>query len=332
MTRNYAIDNAKLLMIFIVIFGHLIESIINSSTLLKTIYMSIYSFHMPVFIILAGMVTRVELTKERVGKLMDSLFIPFVAFTILYEVYTLFMNGHLSGYTINFQPYWILWFLLSLFFWRVFLPFVLRFRYPITLSIAISLVAGYIDQIGYFFGLSRTLYFFPFFLIGYKLTPSFLSHKRLVNTPLVVYVGILLLNVALFWFLSDYSQRWLYGSNSYANLGVKTWEAAGIRLGLYTISIITSISIMMLIPKKEFKISSYGSNSLYVYLWHGFFIKTFIALGLISLIGKMNIVVALVVFFVLALVLTALLSTHFVVRNTQRYILMPVKKLLLAQN
>ena len=56
--RDYWFDNAKAFLVITVVIGHLIETIINQTEFtgayswMQTIYLSIYTFHMPVFLII----------------------------------------------------------------------------------------------------------------------------------------------------------------------------------------------------------------------------------------------------------------------------------------
>lgn len=102
MIRNYALDNAKYLMILLVVFGHLIEPLINDSVMIKALYMSIYSYHMPVFVILAGMMTKTSAASD-VRKIVVSILVPFLAFTLILELVTIILFGRLSNYSLNFS-------------------------------------------------------------------------------------------------------------------------------------------------------------------------------------------------------------------------------------
>lgn len=328
--RNITLDNTKFLMVFLVVFGHLIQSLIDDSAIIKTVFMSIYSFHMPVLIVISGMLAKPKFTKELFSKAITSLLVPYLAFTLLYELFSIIVHGKLSNYTMRFEPYWILWFIFSLFFWRMPLPFVLRFRYPVMVSIIVSLIAGYIDFVGYFLGISRTLYFFPFFIIGYKISVAALEDRRLTNIPKTVYLGLLACNIGIFWWLSEMPHHWLYGSYSYGKLNSGHQYAAAIRLGFYCISITMVVSILMLAPRTKSKITQYGANVIYVYLWHGFFVKALVGLGLFALIIEAGIPTpfVLALLFLGALALTLALSTDLVAMVTQKFILSPLKRAL----
>lgn len=329
MVRNNVFDNTKILMIFLVVFGHLIEPIINRNDVIKVIYMSIYSFHMPVFIILSGMLSKIDTSESRVVKNITSLIVPFLVFTILYEIFNIITKGGISHYTIAWQPYWILWFLFSMFIWKASLPIIMQFRFPLLFSIIISLAAGYVNDVGYFLGLSRTLYFFPFFIAGYIFGPKALSNRFLVKIPKSVFLLVLILNVYIFWVCRELPHQWLYGSLPYAKVGSVEIHTFLIRAALYLISFISSISILMLIPNKESKLTKLGKNSLFVYVWHGFFVKAAIYFGLIHILSNISNTFALTILFITALIITALLSSQLIAAQTEKCLLRPFRKLIL---
>lgn len=318
--RNFALDNIKFLLIILVVFGHLIEPLINQNVIFKTVYLSIYSFHMPLFILISGMLTKLVYTKEQLHKTIIDILIPFLSFTILYEIFNLMIYGHISSATLNFEPYRILWFLFSLLLYKIFLPIIMKFKYPILFSIIISLIAGYVTSVGQFLSISRILYFLPFFIIGYTLTPALLSNNRLMKIPKIFFMIILILNIILFYYMNNISHQWLFGSFSYDRLNMSEWFSWIIRLGIYIISFLTSISILMLIPNKKLSISKFGKNSLYVYVWHYFFIKLVLGLGFISFLGYIPTYEAIIVLLFMAVIVTIFLSLDFIKKVTENSI------------
>jgi len=329
--RNNVFDNTKLFMIFLVVFGHFIEPVISKSEGIKAIFMSIYSFHMPVFIILSGMLSKVDLSENRIVKNITSLIVPFLIFTVLYEILNVITGKGISHYTLTWQPYWILWFLFSMFIWKTTLPIVMQFRFPLLLSVLISLAAGYVSDVGYFLGISRTLYFFPFFIVGYILGPKVLSSEFLKKIPSLVYLLVLALNLSIFWLCRELPHQWLYGSVGYAKVGDADVSALLVRATLYLISFISSIAILMLMPSKETVLTKRGENSLFVYIWHGFFIKIAVYFGLINMLINVSSVFALIVLFVSSIVITGLLSNQFVATQTNSLLLKPFQKLILKK-
>ncbi|VAW51596.1 hypothetical protein MNBD_GAMMA05-1471 [hydrothermal vent metagenome] len=324
--RNYRLDNVKYLLILFVVFGHLVEPLINQSAVFKVLWASIYSFHMPAFALISGVLSKPELSSSDIGKSIRTILIPFIAFTVLYEAYNLIESGHISGYSKKLQPYWILWFLYSLFIWRLMLPVLLKFRFPILLTVLVAVASGYFNSINYFLGVSRTLYFLPFFLIGYKLAPKILMPVSLTLPFKSILLAILIGNVLLFIVFNDASHEWMYGSYSFKRLGVHGWSAGGIRLALMTTSVLTILSILFLMPDKKIWCSERGRHSMHVYAWHGFLIKLFLTFGVITFIGKSSLIMALFILFVMSFIITYLLSSNFVSDVTQRYVLEPFQK------
>lgn len=335
MTRNHLLDNAKYILILLVVFGHMIEPLIDTYVITKVIYLSIYSFHMPAFVVIAGMLSKADLGGEQLSKLIKLIVIPFIVFTVLYEFFSFIKTGDVSNYTINLQPYWILWFLYSLLIWKLFLPLILHFRFPILISFSFAVAAGYAESIGYFLGLSRTLYFFPFFIIGYILTPKYLSELKIKfnsNLYLMMFVSILVLNVVFFSFFHDMKHQWLYGSHSYSQLGNDGMMAGVTRVLLYAVSFVTVMSVLLLIPNRKISALDKGENSLYVYVWHGFFIKIFSGIGIIYVVGNFSEIVSLIIFFGMSVLLMLILSSNYIAKNTQNLILEPVHKFLINRS
>ncbi len=329
--RNHLLDNAKYILILMVVFGHMIEPILHKSPVIKTIYLFIYSFHMPAFVLISGALAKSKLTGEGFWKLVRSILIPFIVFTVLYELFTLLSKGDFSGSTVKLKPYWLLWFLYSLFIWKLLLPVFLKCNFPVMVSIVLSVAAGYLDTIGYSLGLSRTLYFFPFFILGHKLKPMLLNHRRKMSISMIVLLGVLILNIMTFSYFHDMQQQWLYGSYSFSKLEDYGFSAGTKRLLLYAASFITAISVLLLIPDKKMAISDRGINSFHVYLWHGFFVKILTTIGFIAAIGSLSTASSLTILFCLSLLLTIFLSKDFIAENTQRFLLAPANGLLLRK-
>ncbi|WP_426638635.1 acyltransferase family protein [Priestia aryabhattai] len=52
--RDAYFDNVKFILIVLVVFGHLLTPFINDEQWLRTLYIFIYTFHMPAFILISG--------------------------------------------------------------------------------------------------------------------------------------------------------------------------------------------------------------------------------------------------------------------------------------
>lgn len=62
--RIYKYDNVKALLIFLVVVGHMTTDYVSDSMLVRNITLWIYSFHMPAFIFISGLVHKQYITLE----------------------------------------------------------------------------------------------------------------------------------------------------------------------------------------------------------------------------------------------------------------------------
>jgi len=274
MKRNAYFDNAKLFLIFLVVFGHMIQPFIGNSNVVNTLYLWMYTYSMPAFIFLAGFFAKGSGDIKYIINLAKKLLLPYIIFQGLYSGYYLLI-GKSGWQTGIFTPHWSLWFLFSLFSWHLLL--VLFKKIPpvigIILAILLGLAIGYINDVGHAFSLSRTFAFFPFFLTGYWLTKDqvmLLKHKA------VKMIGIFAMTLiaVLIYIAPDINSGWLLASKSYDLLGVPTYGAMA-RLLVYITSTTMAVSILSWIPVKNYQLTSLGARTLYVYLLHGFFIQFF---------------------------------------------------------
>lgn len=274
MERNAFFDNAKLVLIFLVVFGHMIQPFTDASHELNTLYMWIYTFHMPAFIFLSGFFAKGSGNKDYIVKLAKKLLLPYIIFQVLYTGYYFFI-GKDGWQTGIFYPHWSLWFLFSLFSWHMLLfwfkkmPAVLS----VVISIQIGLIVGYFGEIGHTFSLSRTFVFFPFFLIGYWLKKEHVMMLKRKSAK-IVSVIVMLVVAAAIYFAPEFNSGWLLASKSYGDLGMPGFGGLA-RALVYLTSASMAMSVLAWIPRSKNKLTIYGSRTLYVYLLHGFFIQFF---------------------------------------------------------
>ncbi|UOR11158.1 acyltransferase family protein [Halobacillus amylolyticus] len=274
MKREALFDNAKLLLIFLVVFGHLIQPFTDGSHIMYTIYMWIYTFHMPAFILLSGFFAKGLGDKDYIVNLAKKLILPYMIFQLTYTGYFFFIgkDGWLSG---PFYPHWSLWFLFSLFCWHIMLYWFKKVPAPLGMFVAVGLgiVVGYFNDIGHMFSLSRTFVFFPFFLAGYWLTKENVKKWRTpqVREATLLFATVVVGLIAIF---PEFDSGWLLGSKSYSILGNPEFGGL-LRFGVYVIGGIMTVCILAWIPNKSYRFSVLGGRTLYVYLLHGFFIQFF---------------------------------------------------------
>lgn len=276
--RDHYFDNAKFILIFLVVFGHFIRPFIDDSAFIDSLYKLIYTFHMPAFILISGYFAKGFKEKGYILKITKKILLPYVIFQSLYSVYYFFLYSEKEldmSFVTFFEPEWSLWFLLSLFFWNILLHGFTKLKYSVAIALVLGVLVGYIEQAGGFLSLSRTFVFFPLFLIGYYLNRE---HFSVLLTPVKRLTSMLVLTslfVSFYLFVPDFDIQWLFGSKPYTDLGATGLEGAGIRVLFYGVSFVTVVSFFGLVPTGKFNFTKWGRRTFYVYLAHGFFIKYF---------------------------------------------------------
>lgn len=174
MKRIYAFDNLKALLIFCVVVGHLMEICTAGKTQLPA-YLVIYSFHMPLFLLVSGFFGKFHLQK------LWELFGLYAIFQILYLfiVHVLFRGIPVGKISFSLTtPYWLLWYLLVMIYYTCLIPLLSRVKGGwqavfLLLCCVIGIAAGFFPSIKYYLSLSRFFCFLPFFVGGY-----FLGQRR----------------------------------------------------------------------------------------------------------------------------------------------------------
>ncbi|KGP74235.1 acyltransferase family protein [Pontibacillus yanchengensis] len=312
MERQVYFDNAKWILMFLVVFGHTIQPFTENHQPIDVLYHWIYTFHMPAFIFLSGYFAKAKKSKDYIIHLMKKLLLPYMAFQGLYTIYY-FLIGKGDWLNLPFEPQWALWFLVSLFCWHLLLQWFSKIPKYAALSITVimGIVVGYFDPIGHMFSLSRTIVFFPFFLLGYWFSEKEL--KMICHTSFRTIGLVIMVLTAIGLFLTpSFSIDWFLSSKSYQVMDMPQWGGV-IRLGVYAISILMTLSVLAWIPSKSYKWTPLGTRTLYVYVMHGFFIHFFREFEVFHVGSFLDLVGLAVV----ALLLTWFLSTWTITKRIE---------------
>ena len=83
--RDAFFDNAKYLAIVLVAMGHVWEPLRSDSRAVTALYMTVYAFHMPAFIVISGYFSRsFDASPRKVKRLITGVAIPYVVFETAY--------------------------------------------------------------------------------------------------------------------------------------------------------------------------------------------------------------------------------------------------------
>lgn len=298
--RDYSIDNIKGIMIFLVVLAHLFE--FNVVSKISFLLIIIYSFHMPVFVFYSG-----RLAKYNPSKMITNIVIPYLIIQILSYLFYKMMGLDIVFRIVT--AYTTLWYMISLFFWYMAIPFLEKVKKPIIailLSVILGLIIGY-DKTAYdCLSVSRTLVFFPFFVLGYYSNKInlFEKIKKIKYPKILISLLVCVVIFVLYYFRGIIHMEWFYQYGTYTAFGYNPM----IRFLIYIAAFIWIIFFQLFIPNKKCNISKIGKNSLSVYLLH-YMIVYFIAEKTNLLyIGSHPILNCLII----AIIITFVLSRDFV--------------------
>lgn len=274
--RDAYYDNAKFILIALVVLGHFFTSYIHQDEMIGATYNTIYSFHMPAFILLSGLFARGFYEKGYFMKIVKKFIFPYFTFQLIYTIYYYYLYNRPSLSIDLFEPQWSLWFLMCLFFWNILLLGFVKLTplIGISISIIIALIVGYIDSISSYLSLSRALVFFPFFLIGYYLNKEHLKQLTKPSIRITSFIFMLIVLIG-FYLHPDFSTKWLYGSKPYEEMEVVTLISMFKRLGIILLSLTMVFGFLSLISLKQQFFTQWGKETLYVYLLQGFIVQYF---------------------------------------------------------
>ncbi len=265
-------DILKFFLMLFVVLGHIADFYTAENENMRSIYLFIYSFHMPLFIFLSGLFAKSTIDNKRYSKMFGFLLI-YVFSKILFSLYGVIGTGVFSINLI--EAAGLPWYVLAMFAFMLITVAVRNIKpsYVITMSLILAIIAGYDTGIRDVFAASRIIVFFPFFYLGYLVNPEDLQKITDKKWVKLLSVVIILISVALVFGFSEkaYILRPIFtGRNPYTLLNEYKNFGALFRLFCYCVSAILSFAFIAITPNKTpFGIlAKFGSRTLAVYVLH----------------------------------------------------------------
>ncbi|WP_141581089.1 acyltransferase family protein [Actinomadura sp. WMMA1423] len=266
--RDPFFDNAKYFAILLVVAGHSLANLQNVP-MAKGLYIFVYLFHMPLFIVITGYFSRNwTFSGGKARKLITNVGVPYVVFEFAYSLYDwLAGRNHLEISLLN--PYYLTWFLCALFMWRLSTPVWQQIRWPLAVATVFSLLA-YMSNLGGTFDIHRVIGLLPFYVLGLTLKPQ---HFELLKRPIARPIGAVVLAAGLagtYVVMNHMSRNWIYWKHPNYALGVGNFTGTLMRIAMFACAIVLVAAFLSLIPRREHWFTNLGAYTLYAYLLHGF--------------------------------------------------------------
>ena len=251
-------DNLKGFAILLVVLGHLCFYFNHYSVFF--IHSIVNLVHLPIFFFVAGYFSKIGSNEPE--KAFRRLLLPYIILCVVYWLFSAFVLNRMPDKPIFLYPGFALWFLISLFTMKMFLPIFDRLKHPIIIAFVLALLVGYINP--YYLGISRTFVFMPIFLIGFyyknlRAKISFDFENRYVTYLMAVIMIAVSVIVVLNVPFREISCKYHYIDPV---LGIL------MRLIVLTVIILNVLVVHKLMSDKESILTKFGRNSYAVYLLH----------------------------------------------------------------
>lgn len=256
MNRNLKLDNLKGILIYLVVLGHLLFSYTyyNSNECMFIVRI-IYCFHMPIFFMVSGF-----LSKEVKNKSLFSFIMLFCLVNLSYIIFDYVRFGTVDILSIKYSS----WFLLYLFLYRLFVKwdvvknFLNKYKkYILVFLFILVILIGFTSL-----PIVRFCYFFFFFMLGYfwnlkKIKFSFWKSLRWIIVIFTFFIVISIFPASLDFYM---------GFSYYNSIEVV------FRILLLILNPLLFICLYCLLPNKKINlISDFGKYSLGIYVMHRIF-------------------------------------------------------------
>ncbi|MEU5992255.1 acyltransferase family protein [Spirillospora sp. NPDC047418] len=266
--RDPFFDNAKYFAILLVVAGHSLANLLDVPVA-KGLYVFIYMFHMPVFIVITGYFSRKwTFAGGKARKLITNVGVPYVVFELAYSLYD-WLAGRNELEISLLNPYYLTWFLAALFMWRLSTPVWQQIRWPLGVALVFALLS-YMSDLGGTFDIHRVIGLLPFYVLGLTLRPE---HFELLKRPAARPIGAAVLAAGLggtYLVMDHMSRDWIYWKHPNFQLGVDNVTGTLMRLAMFVVAAVFVAAFLTLVPRGHHWFTRFGAYTLYAYLLHGF--------------------------------------------------------------
>lgn len=285
--RLYFYDNAKFILIFLVVLAHAISPFKANGPgyqVFHYMWRLINTLHMPCLIFISGFFAKKYIRPDGSINIQR----PFTY--IMYYLAAQFTVGAFEVFVLGdaisksvLAPRSSLWFLVCLIWWYILLPLIDKIDPVKMMVIAVlaGLLIGYDEKVSNFMAVSRMVTHFPFFLFGYYVTADQMQKlvtkkAKLISLPVAVAaLGSIVVIMLLFGEGGRYSfsiDSFITCDKSYftifKNKGTNPLLWALPRVWFYACASALCYCFLVWVPRKKNIFTRFGARTLAVYILH----------------------------------------------------------------
>ena len=275
-SRLKLIDAIKGLAIVLMVVGHCIQYgsgnlyLINASYFENIVFKIIYSFHMPLFMLVSGYLFYYSLSKysfkELIIRRIKQLIVPIITYSIIDNILLCIYNKVII---INLQLLlYNLWFLWALFYSSIAVLIISKFfKKEVLMYVLIGIFTFFIPGV---YNFQLYCYMFPYFVLGYLFNKYSLKDRAISKINLIfcvsfviTIVGLMLYNYSSYIYTTGY---YILNGNAIKQLLIDLYRfviglsgSVSVIIILFNILNVTKLNLLVLI----------GKNSLGIYIISG---------------------------------------------------------------
>lgn len=264
---SYLVDNIKILLIFLVVFNHIIAfQLVKADQTVRFIWYGITIFHMPAFIFVSGYLSK---KPQDVLKNVKNLLIPYILGYTITWASQIWLGNHMD-YELLRPSGTVMWYVLALFVYRLTIEAFGKIRFIVPVSIVFALWAGTRMEFSTFLSTSRIVVFFPFFVAGYLWKSEYTKVIRKFKGKIVLaLISVILLFIVTNYMIGNSIPVDLFrGNHSYLASGMENTEGMVVRGLMYLVSFTIIFALLALMPDRRHPFIFLGRNTMGIYFFH----------------------------------------------------------------
>ena len=311
-TRIAKWDNLKCILIILVVIGHFANQFEDKSETMRIIAFFIYTFHMPLFIFLSGLLEKkwTESKNFKWNKVFYFIIIGYALKILIYLTKISFGRNPVFNWLSDDGIPWFM-FAMAAFYIIGYLLRNVKWRLCLAGSLMIACLAGYCNQIDSFLNLSRIMVFFPFYYLGYIMDPDTLLEISKVKNVKYVSLCIILCTAIITIAFNEQIYpfiRLLTGRNPYDSINDGNCCIIH-RMIFYMIVPVIGWAVLNLAPEKKNREMGYiGSHTLQIYFWHRLVLYVIMYSGFASALKDTCATYWILIYLAIAIITTIVLS------------------------
>lgn len=262
-------SNFKGILIILVVFAHMLETtppIINSDVG-GDVYKLVYSFHMAAFLFISGYFSKKP--ENGYDNAIERYLLPYV-FMVLFCAGIRFVLYGKASFNLL-QPSFASWYLLTLFFYKIYLKNLLKIRYLFLISIIASVLIACVNQKLAYLSIGRTVSYLPFFLLGYYFKYEWI--EKIKHITFKYYASLFLVYIAGFMVVTNNvnTRKIFYFRDSYKSMHLSNAEGMLFHTLIMLLAVLAILFLLKFVQEHETIFAYIGDRTMSVYILHPVF-------------------------------------------------------------